>query len=69
MIVADLACNNIQPEPGDRRACIRKGVLEHDGSIQTTHRDLARIMILHPGDPMSMRLARWEELDVRSAAP
>lgn len=68
LAVADLACNGRPPGPDLTARLIRDRVLEHDGSIQTTYRDLARLMILHPEDVMSMRLARWEELEVRPAA-
>ena len=64
LVVLDLAVNGEHTSEILTAEYIRKGVLEPDGSLQTTRRDLARLMILDPHDSRSMRLARWDELEV-----
>ena len=58
--VIDLACNDRPPPKPIEDKYIASGLLP----LQTTRRDLTRLMILDPDDPMSMRLARWDELEV-----
>lgn len=62
--VVDLACNNMPANETLTEQGIRLGYLQSDGTVQTTRRDLTRLMVLHADDPMFMRLARWDELEV-----
>lgn len=62
--VVDLACNNMPANETLTERGIRLGYLQGDGTVQTTRRDLTRLMVIRPDDPMFMRLARWDELEV-----
>jgi hypothetical protein len=62
--VVDLACNDKPANTLLTEQAIRLGLLQSDGTVQTTRRDLTRLMVLHADDPMMMRLARWDELEV-----
>lgn len=64
MTVVDLACNGEPASAALTERAIAHGDLQSDGTLQTTRRDLTRLMVLNADDPMLIRLARWDELEV-----
>lgn len=63
-VVADIACNGMPPTGEILDKYVERRICEPGGTLQTTRRDLARLMILDADDPMRMRLADWDELEV-----